>query len=745
MATTAEIVLYPYADFKAVIGDPFYCVAEALDATGAIAAETVAFTSSSPSVATIDAATGLFTPLVNGTTTITATAGSITATRTMTVVTATPGVPVPSAVTRAMWQARIAALSSPGAVVNVDGAYAGNLANAIAAAVASGTGWTLQLTPGTNYGTITPPDNPGLLITLTSSGTVPSRGTRATEAVSTADNFPRLWMTGSTNHGAVARDTAGVNGSVGNRLRNYRFLGLDIGYDPSATYKIAGYAAVDLLGNTPTRLSRFAENITLDRCFFRGSPGKYNIRAGLDAAGAWISAIDCDATEFHYDSAVPGSYGPDANMDSQGLRVQFGPGPVYHENCAWSSAHECIALGGSSGQSITSTDSSNAITGLTITASAGTITFSSSVAGTLRVGMEIVVADVNYRVLTFNGTTSATVSKNPTFGTSAFSVNFLPNVLLRDFRGYRSYLHRPAAWKGVYSAKNLFEAKQGLFVEMENCVYERNWVDAQAGHAIMLWAVNQSPGTAPWMALRDAWIHGGVVDIAGKLATIADQQANHPSNKAHRLTIENIACRGMDADPEAGSPGADGHTGQLVQFTLSNAFTPTAPTNVTLRHLTGFNPTKDVIEFDDTTVGFTYDGLVIEDNILGDGASGLGLIRSTLGVGSAVWNAIKGVGARWRNNIGVSANTGSQVANGGADTNNTYLTSIPSTLITTPAKATDKTATLADLAVPAGIYSGTASDGTDPGADMTALTVWYAEVVTGAPLVVPLTYAPIVR
>jgi hypothetical protein len=58
----------------------------------------------------------------------------------------------------------------------------------------------------------------------------------------------------------------------------------------------------------------------------------------------------------------------------------------------------------------------------TATATAGAVTFSTSQAGVVAVGYIIIVAGVQYTVLTFNGTTGATVSGNPTFGASAFTV-----------------------------------------------------------------------------------------------------------------------------------------------------------------------------------------------------------------------------------------------------------------------------------------------------------------------------------
>lgn len=69
----------------------------------------------------------------------------------------------------------------------------------------------------------------------------------------------------------------------------------------------------------------------------------------------------------------------------------------------------------------------------TVTAVAGAFTFSVSQAGILSVGLNITVAGLNYRIVTFNGTTGATVvgppeNYVPTFGAAAFTIN--PDAVL---------------------------------------------------------------------------------------------------------------------------------------------------------------------------------------------------------------------------------------------------------------------------------------------------------------------------
>jgi hypothetical protein len=72
----------------------------------------------------------------------------------------------------------------------------------------------------------------------------------------------------------------------------------------------------------------------------------------------------------------------------------------------------------------------------TVLATAGVATFSASQAGVVSVGTNVTVAGVNYRVVTFDGTTGATLVGPPgvtvTFGASAFSTNPADVVSIRN-------------------------------------------------------------------------------------------------------------------------------------------------------------------------------------------------------------------------------------------------------------------------------------------------------------------------
>jgi hypothetical protein len=732
MAATVELVLYPMADFTAVIGDDFQCLADAVDASDGVATDAIVFTSSNTAVATIDSATGIWHSLTEGTTTITATAGGVSTHRTMTVVAETPGVPIQASVTRAFQQARIAALISPGPVHSVDADYAVNLQNAINAAAASGSGWTLTLTETTNYGPINlPKNNTGALITVVKQGVRPPRGTRATQVVAAAYNFPKIWTNNSGN-GAIMVTTP--------RVSNYRFIGIDIGYNPSDTVQVP-YGMIECGQGINGRLSGYSQNIGADHCFVRGSPGAFNARVGFAAEGAWHWAIDCDTTEFHYNNSGTPGYPNDVNSDSQGLRLVIGPGEFYGENCGWQSAHETVATGGGGSSTVVGVG--------TVSCTSGVVTFSTSQAGIIRPGMRIVQAwsgtgpVINYTVQTFDGNMSGTLSPgdgNPTFGPlSSWSVNQLPNMLIRDLRLYHCYLNRPLAWKGVYSCKNMFESKQSLFTEFEDCVYSHCYQDQQNGECLMLWGGNQST-TDFFMCTRDFYMNGGVVEDVASLLQTADSFNGHPSNNLHRISIVNVLVRGFDTHPDCVSPDGANANGRGVVFVNSINPNHESPRNMTFRHVTF--PVPNYMPFQPPGVGEhqTYKGFVVEDSIIVGSSLGYATFASNDANGVAAWNGfVDAPTSRCRNNVLIDT-SGAGEPSTGANTNNAVVSSFAD-VFTTPASAFSLSAPFSDLAVPVGVtnhYRGTnaggsftTTDGADPGADMVRIASFYANVVSG--------------
>jgi hypothetical protein len=66
----------------------------------------------------------------------------------------------------------------------------------------------------------------------------------------------------------------------------------------------------------------------------------------------------------------------------------------------------------------------------------------------------------------------------------------------------RNHVRKLPEWRGVYPVKNLFELKHAKRVLVEGNVFENNWADAQDGVAIVMKSTNQG-GTNPWAQTAD--------------------------------------------------------------------------------------------------------------------------------------------------------------------------------------------------------------------------------------------------
>ena len=74
----------------------------------------------------------------------------------------------------------------------------------------------------------------------------------------------------------------------------------------------------------------------------------------------------------------------------------------------------------------------------------------------------------------------------------------------------RNHIRKPTEWRGRWLVKNLFELKHAKRVLVEANVFENNWADAQDGVAIVLKSTNQG-GTNPWAQTADVTFRYNVI------------------------------------------------------------------------------------------------------------------------------------------------------------------------------------------------------------------------------------------
>ena len=121
------------------------------------------------------------------------------------------------------------------------------------------------------------------------------------------------------------------------------------------------------------------------------------------------------------------------------------------------------------------------------------------------------------------------------------------NNVPSDIEIRRNHITRPTAWKGLWSVKNLLELKMGQRVLVEANVLENNWVDAQAGAAVIMNSNNQD-GACTWCITSDVTFRSNVVRNTPAGFAFADHGSNggvNPSQAMRRVTVTNNRVLGV--------------------------------------------------------------------------------------------------------------------------------------------------------------------------------------------------------
>lgn len=168
----------------------------------------------------------------------------------------------------------------------------------------------------------------------------------------------------------------------------------------------------------------------------------------------------------------------------------------------------------------------------------------------------------------------------------------IPNLVPSDIEIRGCTLTKPLAWRGRWAVKNLFELKNARRVVINGNLFENNWVDGQAGFAILMKSVNQE-GSAPWCVTEDVTFTNNIVrHSAGGVNLLGtDGTTDH----TRRIRIENNLFEDIDGPAWGGEGWLWQMNGcEAVTFTRNTAH----QTGLVL-YLSGANP-----------------GLVVERNLL---------------------------------------------------------------------------------------------------------------------------------
>jgi hypothetical protein len=116
----------------------------------------------------------------------------------------------------------------------------------------------------------------------------------------------------------------------------------------------------------------------------------------------------------------------------------------------------------------------------------------------------------------------------------------VPNLVPSDITIRRNHFAKKPEWRreGRWTVKNLFELKSARRVTMEWNLLEYNWVDGQAGSAVVLKSVNQGGG-APWSVVEDVAIRYNIIRHSGSAFNIhGGGNPGRPTQLTRGIVIE---------------------------------------------------------------------------------------------------------------------------------------------------------------------------------------------------------------
>jgi hypothetical protein len=128
-------------------------------------------------------------------------------------------------------------------------------------------------------------------------------------------------------------------------------------------------------------------------------------------------------------------------------------------------------------------------------------------------------------------------SENVLFGGADVGV---PGSVPSDITFTHNYLTKRLAWRSLSdrNVKNIFELKSAQRVHVEGNVFENNWLQAQAGYAIVL-TVRAESGNVPQATVQDVLFVNNVVRHVSSAINFLGQDNYWPSIVEHNIEFRN--------------------------------------------------------------------------------------------------------------------------------------------------------------------------------------------------------------
>jgi hypothetical protein len=174
----------------------------------------------------------------------------------------------------------------------------------------------------------------------------------------------------------------------------------------------------------------------------------------------------------------------------------------------------------------------------------------------------------------------------------------------------RNHVARPVAWRDErWSVKNLFELKNARRVLVEGNLFENNWVDAQAGYAIVLTPRGEN-GAAPWATVEDVTFRFNVLRNVAAGFNLLGQDNAGASGTMRRVQISNNLIHHVDHRVWGGN-------GNFLQM-------GGGPAEVVVEHNTVIQTGNIITVYGGSrTAPTTVDGFVFRNNLTLHNANGV--------------------------------------------------------------------------------------------------------------------------
>lgn len=209
------------------------------------------------------------------------------------------------------------------------------------------------------------------------------------------------------------------------------------------------------------------------------------------------------------------------------------------------------------------------------------------------------------------------------------------NLVPSDIEIRENHFFKPLRWKvgdpsyaGIHwSVKNLFELKNARRVTIDRNIFENNWVDAQAGSAV-LFTVRNDDGTAPWSTIEEVTFTNNIVKSSPAALNLLGTDNLKPSQRAQNIVISNNLFTGISG----------------TFLTMSGY------PNATISHNTHFQSGNIMSLHGEPSPGFVYEyNITVRDN------KGYGVMGDTIGEGRIALEHYT-PSATFRNNVIAGAN-----------------------------------------------------------------------------------------